>query len=1155
MKYKQPKLPVFDKIFIFISLSVLLLHPNVFSQTSNPNLPVIPPSPTAFNLGKYGFIKPGFFTGAVSLEIPITVYKTPNIEVPVSLRYNSSGIKVEELSSRTGLVWNLNAGGAIIRMIKDEPDGYYSSRVMPEEVMKEISGDKMDPTFRAYLLNGAKEHFDTEYDVFSFNFLNFSGKFIITEKGEYIQEKQSSLRIENIGGNIDNGFMITDDLGIKYIFSEKETTQSSSGPDNRSPILPTGWYLSSVIHPKGDTVYFKYTRVITSFSFSGGESYTRITVNSTTQPNLEFNQFITANSGYKEHLVSLNAIDGKRLSSIESNYGHRIDFYNRIDNPGQGGDSLLTNIVVKGSSGKILDDIKLSYFISGNSRVFLDTVRFAAPNNRYILNYNSPEGFPTRTSKSQDHWGYYNGKNNSTLLPPFAGLPGAYTSADRDPDSQYTQTGLLKEVVFPTGGRTSFVYEPNTFASTKFLQNSSSVSVRSETGSIDNGVEVSSVTMNAGIDQLINVFATLSNASLSECPASQDPDVLRRKGGKLKIYDLTTGKSIPIGPSNDSVEVITNGLGDRSYTAYLFGGHQYKIILTTFSCSRLNVTSAFVSQSEPVPYNEITGGVRLKETKTVSQFGAVTSSTYKYTEKIDSVKSSGIVPFDAQADYSSIRDKAFYSKVYNSQGVLVDAIVYSYNETKIASSSLNPIFDIAGNQVAYATVIENQVNDSMDNGVILHHFRYERNPIGQLIYGDGSYKPNTYSNYFYPNGLEDYTAYYQREVNGYSIIKEEFFDYGLVGTNSIQTIPMVKVQNSFTPPCQNDIVVQPDETCGIVRYADPVSVTTENAIKQYRFSTCKANHRHIWIKDANGIKHCLAAQSINEDGYIPHFCFNKTPGTVLELKKTDALDAVIYNFYSYPYSLISKKEINYTDKGSIVNTINYTYDNENHIKSTAFVNSRGERVKDTCKYPVDLKGNIVYDSMIARNMTGYLIEQSTLNGTTELKKLTTRYAFWGDKGDVLPIDVQRSISSLQPFTEVTFKQYNKNGQVTEALLLNGQTEAYVWGYKNLYPVAKVIGADYNTVIKLINTVLLDNAASYTDQQIRDELNKLRTNLPDAMVKTYTYSPGIGISSETDPSGRVTYYEYDNFARLKSIKDQNGKIIKQYDYQYQQSIAQ
>lgn len=51
------------------------------------------------------------------------------------------------------------------------------------------------------------------------------------------------------------------------------------------------------------------------------------------------------------------------------------------------------------------------------------------------------------------------------------------------------------------------------------------------------------------------------------------------------------------------------------------------------------------------------------------------------------------------------------------------------------------------------------------------------------------------------------------------------------------------------------------------------------------------------------------------------------------------------------------------------------------------------------------------------------------------------------------------------------------------------------------------------------------------------------------ITTYTYKPLIGLTSTTDPKGMTTYYEYDSFQRLKYIKDQNGNILKSYDYHY------
>jgi hypothetical protein len=52
--------------------------------------------------------------------------KSGNISVPISITYNSGGVKVDDFASSVGLNWNLNAGGSIVRMVKDLPDNSVS---------------------------------------------------------------------------------------------------------------------------------------------------------------------------------------------------------------------------------------------------------------------------------------------------------------------------------------------------------------------------------------------------------------------------------------------------------------------------------------------------------------------------------------------------------------------------------------------------------------------------------------------------------------------------------------------------------------------------------------------------------------------------------------------------------------------------------------------------------------------------------------------------------------------------------------------------------------------------------------------------------------------------------------------------------------------
>jgi YD repeat-containing protein len=65
-----------------------------------------------------------------------------------------------------------------------------------------------------------------------------------------------------------------------------------------------------------------------------------------------------------------------------------------------------------------------------------------------------------------------------------------------------------------------------------------------------------------------------------------------------------------------------------------------------------------------------------------------------------------------------------------------------------------------------------------------------------------------------------------------------------------------------------------------------------------------------------------------------------------------------------------------------------------------------------------------------------------------------------------------------------------------------------------------------------------------------QIDNLRIYPADAQMTAYTYDPLIGVTSTTDAKGRATYYEYDSFLRLKDIKDQNGNIVKKFDYHYQ-----
>lgn len=127
-----------------------------------------------------------------------------------------------------------------------------------------------------------------------------------------------------------------------------------------------------------------------------------------------------------------------------------------------------------------------------------------------------------------------------------------------------------------------------------------------------------------------------------------------------------------------------------------------------------------------------------------------------------------------------------------------------------------------------------------------------------------------------------------------------------------------------------------------------------------------------------------------------------------------------------------------------------------------------------------------------------------------------------------------------------FNAYDIKGNLLEQQKPNDVKEVFLWGYNSQYPVAKILNTTYNIAKTYITQSILDAPAS--DADLRSHLNYLR-NIQGALVSTYTYKPLVGITSETDPNGKTIFYEYDEFNRLKLIRDKDNNIIKKICYNY------
>lgn len=134
----------------------------------------------------------------------------------------------------------------------------------------------------------------------------------------------------------------------------------------------------------------------------------------------------------------------------------------------------LDNIHLKDNHGNTIKEIDFHYTENPSSRLFLDSIVEVGKYQTYLnrkkhsFQYNQLN-LPDYNEQNLDHWGYYNNPDsffqayatNVNARTTIAGVP-LYTNY-RAPSPYYTEAGVLKEIIYPTGGKTSFEYEGNAY--------------------------------------------------------------------------------------------------------------------------------------------------------------------------------------------------------------------------------------------------------------------------------------------------------------------------------------------------------------------------------------------------------------------------------------------------------------------------------------------------------------------------------------------------------------------------------------------------------------------------------------------------------------------------------------------------------------------
>ena len=803
------------------------------------------------------------------------------------------------------------------------------------------------------------------------------------------------------------------------------------------------------------------------------------------------------------------------------------------------------------------------------------------------------ESLPRRLSFATDHWGFNNGITSNTkvtsayTVDTFNVIPGA----NREPAWPAMRAGTIKEIIYPTGGKTTFEFEPHTtwVSSTRFNENF----LFSNTMGFDGG--------STPVEQYHTLAANYHKFTLQNTPCPTGYENYVSCTADLKIYNSTNQVVFSvIAPVNSTV----------SKTGYLPAG-TYKFVL--FKDKGTYTGIGVIASTYEMPMytdnrNEMVGGLRIK---TINQYDnintapIVTNHSYNYSNN----QSAGVLysrPSCVQVMRNELVRQIGECGGSNNSGTCSSPAPpcstngcfgcdISSQQIYIKSGTpLIPMQNSQGNHIGYSQV---KVSTPLNGFSIYKFFGSE---LWENLHSDIAYKnvnihslcsvttpnwPAAPVPFEYKRGELKEEQHFNNAGN---ILNEKWYAYNYDAVP--ESFTPAKIANWFSFTTSSFNVGGP--YMGGSNLPGPGIKLTEYALTTKKKTSTEITDRMYDVTTGNILSNI--STSYFESPYHNNLTRQVTTtskGETLESKNKYAYDyfntasncSVIENCFTGYNNDLNGLTANYqialnstcgNDFGCKWNAYqNYTY-NRSMIRQQ-YISCRNTNFNNPGSLFENCVNNAIANAdvnlkpilMLKKAGRNPIIEGTTWKNGKLMGAGFNKYDILNTQNNELYVkNIQKiDVSNLSPAFTVSTGGANTlikdsrytdeaslkfdNGNLNEVTGKDGVITSYIWGYNQQHPVAKIINKTYNDaftqsgiIVSIINNPLTSDGA------MRTELNKLR-QLSNCYVTTYTYKPLIGMTSETDPNGRTKYYEYDIFNRLSLIRDQDNNILKKICYNY------
>lgn len=1212
---------------LFLGL-LLLCSIFVFGQSENnqqPSLPeIIPPSPTVASLMTFEEVPVDYYTGQPDISIPIYSKKlNGDMSLPIALKYNTQGVKVTSRSGWTGTGWSLEAGGSISRTVRGTADeanknnsiltGVYN---LPNDEF--FSYDQLtvdDQISYSWYVNGNEvDKYDSELDLYQYSILGATGRFVITKQGPYLTTrlltKDQNVKIDINYTPIDvgdghyqvteiTGFVITDANGYKYYFGDNnaiETTTSTpyssfvpqvgvGGPDPdsgmRTTVHTSAWHLSKITTNNGEElVSFDYTTINESYKelenhteyrlddyirndyLSGGGEF-----EGQDNPNIVFNNSMV----YPKSTTSgaNTTVATKKLSQINFRDNTKITFNTSgthpeyIDSEDNRTGTILNGLSLYSTSNTLWKSYSFTYTENGD-RLWLDKVTEST--------VGSASGVPEH---NLDYRLEYFNKD----LPPFGhGDSWGYKFVSTNSNFYYLEqhlSGVLKRIVYPTGGVKDFEFEPHTYSYEgeqllpeeetnknplnhiyQFLSSDFFVNAASNPTSTSSSFYIQ-------YTQQVSLSLSIISESYTQNPScnTDGPDDEDDEDNDCEYHP---------GSWFFELEILKHNTQTNQYENYasvpieeIIGNHQvwldegtYKYRIKFQINKQTNDGNVYLElENVKVRYHKfntghkynqflVGGGLRIKEINFRESEESTNSEkrlTYFYN-----------TPYDIESTENLAGNITMLPELEPTGGVpmwpdpsdphiissgAVDGRSGSYScEYSFLDKAFLRNLDggLGQNQCSLADVhyevITTQQNKQLTKGgfVSYKHVRVRETGKGYTYY---NYKtpqdePLTWSKCIYP--FKDFPNIdYKR---GWLLTKKVFNEQNQLLVEETNTYELREEEIAITRPLSSI-------ACAWVKCYTNVDQYLEGTNPDIDLA-CLSN----------------SSPPYNCGGTTPYFVGNQAL-----IAGSAPLKSKIKKEY-----FIDGEEVvmTQTKKDYEYNPVNYQLSSE-----TITLDEGTETIvyKTEYQYPVGGYTTSLFTTQ-ENNTIGYIandyhvinkpIVTTTYRNDQPLQKTINKYTIVSGQPVRKEIETLKGNITATGEDRIVYHQYDELGNPLDVSMKDGTHICYIWGYNNTFPAVKLEGVQYSDIPSSLrdNIINATDPVNFSESALIAAQDALRTYYDQpgstTMVTTLVYEPTRGVvTSVTDPRGDVLHYEYDNLGRLLMVKDKDNYLLSKNEYHY------